>query len=193
MEKLIKNNFFIISIFAISTLLFTFLYENSNNFISESSNILINYLNDPSIADSIAKFSLALQNVQLQFPLRFLSGLFVVYINSSLLFILIKLWSVFSKTPSIISFSTTTNIFYRTLYISTINNILLSIFMLITKISIDALKSGVVDIFSFWTLTSTSFIIIYTFKKNNYSIVQPIIYFSLNLLLLILIKYGGIF
>lgn len=120
-NKLYKKSF-ILLLYATSLLIFSLFYQSSNNFVSYIFETINEFVDDPQISNGIDNFSMAIQSFQVQFPLRIITGLVGVYINSSLLFITYKIWTFFSKSKKSISFYDTTQAFYLSLYASILNN-----------------------------------------------------------------------
>lgn len=191
MKKMFYKQPFILLLFSISVLIFSSLYQNTNNIISSTFDVINSYINDSSITDISNKFSEALQSVQLQFSLRFLTGLIGIYINSVLLLLVLKIWNRFSKTKTAIQFYSTTQAFYLSQYVYILNYIILSLYMLMTGSAMDYNQDIFAILYNLWNLVLSCFIVVYYFKIK-YGILKPTIsYFTLYFAVFLFLSLGG--
>ena len=193
MKKLYHKKPFILSVFAISVLFFCLIYQNTNNVISSTFSVLNSYISDSSVTAISNKLSEAFQSVQLQFSLRFLSGLVGVYINSIFLYLVIKIWNRFSKQKTSIDFYITTHAFYLSLYVSIFSYIILSLFMIITGSAMDNHQSIFPVLYNIWTFLLGSLVVVYYFKSQYGILRQTISYFFLYFVIILFINIGGYF
>ncbi len=191
MKKRLDNKTFILFLYATSIMIFCIFYQNTNNVISISFSAIKSFVDDPIVSESLDNISKALQSFQVQFPIRILTGLLGIYLNSISLFLVFKGFSFVNKSKIRIPFYDITYSFYLTLYVSVLTNIILIIFMVLTSTSMDYHQNIYFIIFSLWNSILSSIIVIY-YLYNKYGVMKlPIIYFSISLLILLFIKMGG--
>ncbi len=191
MKKRLDNKTFILFLYATSIMIFCIFYQNTNNVISISFSAIKSFVDDPIVSESLDNISKALQSFQVQFPIRILTGLLGIYLNSISLFLVFKGFSFVNKSKIRIPFYDITHSFYLTLYVSVLTNIILIIFMVLTSTSMDYHQNIYFIIFSLWNSILSSIIVIY-YLYNKYGVMKlPIIYFSISLLILLFIKMGG--
>ncbi|MBZ4226405.1 hypothetical protein LAE98_30955 [Bacillus wiedmannii] len=191
MKKIFYKKSFILFLYAISVLIFCVFYQNANNIIAFTFVTISSYIDEPSISGHLEKLSEALQSIQIQFPLRVLTGIVNIYINAVFLILIFKIWNLFSKSKVSIPFYNITNSFYLTLYVNVFNNLALTLFMIITGVAMDYHQNFAFILYSLWIFIINSFIVIYYLNVKFGVLKQTIFYFAVNFVILLLLKLGG--